>query len=78
MPQPQGKPQRPHCQVGKKSKHKIAKMKGNLTPKPLLLENPHHFVLFPIQHNNIWRMYKKAEALFWTAKEIDLSADASD
>ncbi len=38
---------------GKKSKHKIAKMKGNLAPEPLLLENPHHFVLFPIQHNNI-------------------------
>jgi hypothetical protein len=62
----------------KKSKHKIAEMKGNLTPEPLLLENPHRFVLFPIQHNNIWRMYKKAKALFWTAKEIDLSADASD
>jgi ribonucleotide reductase beta subunit family protein with ferritin-like domain len=53
-------------------------MKGNLTPKPLLLENPYRFVLFPIQHNDIWIMYKKAEALFWTAKEIDLSADASD
>ncbi len=53
-------------------------MKGNLAPEPLLLENPHRFVLFPIQHNKIWRMYKKAEVLFWTAKEIDLSADASD
>ncbi len=59
-------------------KHKIAEMKSNLAPEPLLLENPHRFVLFPIQHNNIWRMYKKAEASFWTAKEIDLSADASD
>jgi ribonucleotide reductase beta subunit family protein with ferritin-like domain len=62
----------------KKSKHKIAEMKSNLAPKLLLLENPYRFVLFPIQHNNIWRVYKKAEALFWTAKEIDLSADASD
>jgi ribonucleotide reductase beta subunit family protein with ferritin-like domain len=47
-------------------------------PEPLLQVNPHRFVLFPIQHNDIWRMYKKAKASFWTAKEIDLSADASD
>jgi ribonucleotide reductase beta subunit family protein with ferritin-like domain len=40
--------------------------------------NPHRFILFPIQHNDIWQMYKKAEALFWTAKEIDLSANAAD
>ena len=47
-------------------------------PEPLLQTNPHRFVLFPIQHDDIWRMYKKAEASFWTAKEIDFSADASD
>ena len=40
--------------------------------------NPHRFVLFPIQHNDIWRMYKKAEASFWTAEEIDLAANAMD
>jgi ribonucleotide reductase beta subunit family protein with ferritin-like domain len=62
----------------KASKHKIAKTKAPLAPMPLLQKNPHHFVLFPIQHNDIWRMYKKAKASFWTAKEINLSADAAD
>ena len=46
--------------------------------EPILQENPNRFVLFPIQHDDIWKMYKKAEASFWTAEEIDLSADASD
>ncbi len=36
------------------------------------------FVLFPIQYGDIWEMYKKAEASFWTAEEIDLSQDISD
>ncbi len=63
------------CKV---SKHKTAKTKGHLAPEPLLQTNSHHFVLFSIQHNDIWRMYKKAEASFWTAKEIDLSADTAD
>ena len=57
--------------------HKIAENEG-FTPKPLLQENPHRFVLFPIHHNDIWWMYKKAEASFWTAEEIDLSADLTD
>lgn len=46
--------------------------------EPLLIENKNRFVLFPIQHSDIWQMYKKAEASFWTAEEIDLSADQSD
>jgi hypothetical protein len=62
----------------KASKHKIAETKGHLAPKPLLQTNPHRFVLFPIQHNDIWRIYKKAEALFWMTKEINLSANAAD
>jgi ribonucleoside-diphosphate reductase subunit M2 len=45
--------------------------------EPLLRENPHRFVLFPIQHHRVWEMYKKAEASFWTAEEVDLSQDAS-
>jgi ribonucleoside-diphosphate reductase beta chain len=32
----------------------------------------------PIKHNDIWEMYKKAEASFWTAEEIDLSSDQTD
>ncbi|HEX8350475.1 MAG TPA: ribonucleoside-diphosphate reductase small subunit [Hymenobacter sp.] len=46
--------------------------------EPLLTENPNRFVLFPIQHNDVWQMYKQAEASFWTAEEIDLSQDQKD
>lgn len=41
----------------------------------LLRDNPGRFVLFPIQYPEIWAMYKKAEASFWTAEEVDLSQD---
>lgn len=41
--------------------------------EPLLRENPRRFVIFPIQYPDIWQMYKKAEASFWTAEEVDLS-----
>lgn len=46
--------------------------------EPILTENKDRFVLFPIKHLNIWEMYKKAEASFWTAEEIDLSQDLGD
>lgn len=46
--------------------------------EPLLKENTKRFVLFPIKYNEIWQMYKKAEALFWTAEEIDLGKDLHD
>ncbi len=46
--------------------------------EPLLKENPDRFVLFPIQHDDIWSFYKKAEASFWTAEEIDLGPDLYD
>ena len=46
--------------------------------EPILKENKDRFVLFPIQHNDIWEFYKKAEASFWTAEEIDLSQDLKD
>ena len=46
--------------------------------EPILQENTNRFVLFPIQHDDIWAFYKKAEASFWTAEEIDLSADITD
>lgn len=46
--------------------------------EPLLEANPHRFVLFPIQHQDIWQMYKKAEASFWTVEEVDLSKDNKD
>ncbi|KAI4617589.1 Ribonucleotide-diphosphate reductase (RNR), small subunit [Alternaria novae-zelandiae] len=46
--------------------------------EPLLQENPGRFVLFPIKYHDVWQMYKKAEASFWTAEEIDLSKDLHD
>merc|ERR1711936_250192 len=46
--------------------------------EPLLKENPHRFVILPIQYDDIWAMYKKAMASFWTAEEIDLTADLRD
>lgn len=47
--------------------------------EPILKKgNNDRFVIFPIQHNAIWEFYKKAEASFWTAEEVDLSSDMND
>jgi ribonucleoside-diphosphate reductase beta chain len=52
----------------------VAKIKN----EPILKENNNRFVLFPIEHDDIWSYYKKAEASFWTAEEIDLGQDLKD
>jgi len=46
--------------------------------EPILQENKDRFVIFPIKHNDIWEWYKKMEASFWTAEEIDLHQDLTD
>jgi ribonucleoside-diphosphate reductase subunit M2 len=46
--------------------------------EPILQENKQRFVLFPIQYTELWKAYKKAEASFWTAEEIDFSKDKQD
>jgi ribonucleoside-diphosphate reductase beta chain len=46
--------------------------------EPLLTPTNDRFVLFPIKHNDLWDMYKKAQASFWTAEEIDLYGDLGD
>ena len=46
--------------------------------EPILKENKNRFVLFPIQHNDIWKAYKEQEASIWTAEELDLSQDIID
>merc|ERR1719336_1568019 len=46
--------------------------------EPLLKENPDRYVMFPLQDQEIWDMYKKHVASFWTAEEIDLSSDVKD
>lgn len=60
--------------------HKIHrhKLKAQEKDEPLLCENKRRFVMFPIKYHEIWQMYKKAEASFWTAEEIDLSKDIGD
>ncbi|KAK7737017.1 Ribonucleotide-diphosphate reductase (RNR), small subunit [Cytospora paraplurivora] len=64
-----GKPQEPE---------KTSALKPEELDEPILRENPHRFVMFPIQYHEIWAMYKKHEASFWTAEEIDLSKDLHD
>ena len=91
-----------------KTDHKLLEEQGAFDDEPLLKENPHRFVIFPIQDNEvssahymnmdglqyitvadlhislfhsslqIWQMYKKAEASFWTSEEIDLGSDMTD
>jgi len=46
--------------------------------EPILQENKNRFVIFPIKHHDIWDWYKKMEASFWTAEEIDLHQDLHD
>ncbi|GMH29271.1 hypothetical protein Nepgr_031114 [Nepenthes gracilis] len=43
--------------------------------EPILMEQSQRFCMFPIRYNQLWEMYKKAEASFWTAEEVDLSYD---
>jgi ribonucleoside-diphosphate reductase subunit M2 len=45
--------------------------------EPILQEDVKRYVMFPIQYNDIWDMYKKQEDLFWRAQEVDLSKDMS-
>jgi len=44
----------------------------------LLDPNPQRFCLFPIEHQDIWEFYKRAEASFWTVEEVDLATDLKD
>lgn len=44
----------------------------------ILVENPNRFVIFPIEHNDIWEFYKSHQAAFWTAEEVDLTNDIRD
>jgi ribonucleoside-diphosphate reductase subunit M2 len=56
----------------------IVQKKSADEDEPFLKDNPQRFVILPIQYDDIWRMYKKAVASFWTTEEIDLSADMKD
>ena len=49
----------PECQRGSETEE-----------EPLLQENSKRFVIFPIQYPEIWKMYKQAQASFWTVEEV--------
>lgn len=54
----------------------ITKGMNNVEP---MFDNDHRrYTLFPIQHPEVWSMYKKAEASFWKVEEVDLSSDLAD
>lgn len=57
---------------------KVTDMKAKVEIEPILAENPQRFVLMPIKYQDIWEMYKKQVASFWTADEIDLGQDLND
>ena len=48
------------------------------TTEPILCAETNRYVLFPIKYVDVWEAYKKAEASFWTAEEIDLNKDLKD
>jgi ribonucleotide reductase beta subunit family protein with ferritin-like domain len=48
------------------------------TVEPLLVEDENRYVMFPIQDEEVWKMYKKQVDCFWRAEEIDLSKDPKD
>ena len=52
--------------------------KNEPLPEPILIPDVQRFVLFPIRYPEVWRFYKKAEASFWTAEEVDLTEDEKD
>lgn len=45
---------------------------SDVDDEPLLRENPRRFVIFPIQYPDIWKMYKQAQASFWTVEEVSI------
>ena len=51
---------------------------NNQNIEPLLREDDSRFVMFPIMHNDIWKMYKKQIDCFWKVEEIDLGKDMFD
>ena len=51
---------------------------SKINSEPLLTPNDKRFVMFPIEHDDIWKMYKKQIDCFWRAEEIDLTKDLTD
>jgi len=51
---------------------------SKIITEPLLAPDDNRFVMFPIQHQDIWKMYKKQMDCFWRAEEINLAQDLGD
>jgi len=58
-------------------KEEARKVEGEWV-EPICRNDPSRFVLFPMKHPDLWEMYKRHEASFWTAEEVDLSQDMGD
>ncbi|KAI8050530.1 ferritin-like superfamily [Syncephalis plumigaleata] len=65
-------------EIASSSSMALSSIKEQELNEPLLKPNPQRFVLFPIKYHEVWQMYKKAEASFWTVEEADLSKDMND
>ncbi len=62
-------------------KHKSmdkSRSSSQLAEEPLFQSQPNRYVILPIEHHDIWDMYKKQVASFWTVEEVDLSRDMKD
>eukprot|EP01041_Mallomonas_annulata_P009329 gene9329-19366_t len=80
IPEPSFKLDMPELNIPAQSisEFRARELAGETVSEPLLTGDKTRFVLFPIQHADIWEMYKKAEACFWTAEELDLAHDHKD
>jgi ribonucleoside-diphosphate reductase beta chain len=56
----------------------IAERKKRDAEEPMLTANPNRFVIFPIQYQDMWKMYKDHISVFWRPEEVDLSKDGKD
>uniref|UniRef100_A0A2K6KZ68 ribonucleoside-diphosphate reductase n=1 Tax=Rhinopithecus bieti TaxID=61621 RepID=A0A2K6KZ68_RHIBE len=73
-----GDPERPEAAGLDQDERSSSDTKDNeikSNEEPLLRKSSRRFVIFPIQYPDIWKMYKQAQASFWTAEEVDLSKD---
>lgn len=73
-----GDPERPEAARPEEGEQLCPETKENAVrsnEEPLLRKSSRRFVIFPIQYPDIWKMYKQAQASFWTAEEVDLSKD---
>ncbi len=52
--------------------------KLNIEDEPLLQPSKNKYVLFPVEYEDIWKVYKDARAVDWNAEEINLSEDMQD